>query len=312
MLLNSAEFTPADGRERWAAPILRLAVRTVLKPALSPSVPISWQRRWLSALTRSTQPRGLVDIRSGVLGGTKGEWVRARRTNSNTNGEGAILYLHGGAYCVGSPATHRAVTSHLARAARLPVFAADYRLAPEHPFPAAVEDSISAYRALLEIGPVVIAGDSAGAGLALATALTLQQQNVGAPAALVLFSPWVDLTTSAIADGAPSSDAMLSAPWLRACARHYLAGKDPMSPLASPIYGDLRGLPPTLIQAGADELLYDQAVRIHDALQSAGVGVRCEIVPKRWHAFQLHAGLLPSANAAIKRAASFITLNLAS
>lgn len=310
MLPNSSDFAPTGIREFLAATLLRSAVRIGLKPALSPSIPISWQREWLKLLRQLTKTSGQVDVQTAALGGVKGEWVRVRRPRIDASTRSVILYLHGGAYCVGSAATHRAVTSHLACATELPVFAADYRLAPEHAFPAAVEDSVSAYRSLFQLGPVVIAGDSAGAGLALATTLAAQQQAVGAPAALVLFSPWIDLTMSASPKTVSNGDALLSPPWLRACARHYLAGTDATAPLASPIYGDLRGLPPVLIQVGADDFLCYEAIRIHDALQSAGVPVRCEIVPRRWHAFQLHAGMLPSANAAIERAASFIATNL--
>ena len=195
------------------------------------------------------------------------------------------------------------MTLRLART--LPVFAANYRLAPEHSFPAAVEDALSCYRALAEGGPVVIAGDSAGGGLALATALAARQRGIKPPAALVLFSPWVDLALPQ-RDELAKGDAMLSASWLAACARHYLAGTDAADPLASPIHGDLTGLPPTLIQVGGDEMLLSDAERLRDALQGAGVTVRCEIEPARWHAFQLHAGLLPSATAAIARAGEFI------
>ena len=309
MLSDSADFIPPGVRERLTAPVLRLAVRLALKPAFSPHVSIASQRRWLRHVARTTLRISQVDVQSGTVGDVKGEWLRPRRPSAITKASAAILYLHGGAYCLGSPATHRAVTSHLAQAAGLPVFAADYRLAPEHPFPAALEDAIAVYRSLIEMGPVAIAGDSAGGGLALATALALAQRQAAPPAALVLFSPWVDLTLSANSAKIPKGETMLSAAWLNACARHYLAGEDATAPLASPIHGDLRGLPPTLIQAGTDELLYGQAVKIHDALLHAGVAVGCEIVPGRWHVFQLHAGMLPSADAAIERAGNFIARN---
>lgn len=308
MLSNSADFIPAGALERRAAAILRLGVRLILKPAFSPRVPMSWQRWWLRQMAHiSWLPNG-VDYQAGKAGGVPGEWVRPRRLAPAK--KAAILYLHGGAYCVGAPATHRAVTAHLCRAANLPVFAADYRLAPEHPFPAALDDAVAAYKSLAGQGPVIIAGDSAGGGLALATALCLRQQNVTPPAVLVLFSPWTDLTPSAHSDKDVGCDVMLNPAWLNACARHYLAGSNAAAPLASPLFGQFSGLPPTLIQAGADELLRGEAVKLHDALDRAGVAVTCEIVPGRWHAFQIHAGLLPSAHAAIKRAGRFIAANL--
>jgi len=311
MLCDSAEFTPRGGREWLAALLLRSVVRIAVKPVLSPKVPIPLQRWWLKRLTALIRPGHRVKIQDGVLGGVKGEWVRSTRAKADASHSAAILYLHGGGYCVGSPATHRAVTARLARTTGLPVFVADYRLAPEYPFPAAVDDAVAAYRALLEMGPVVVAGDSAGGGLALATALAARQLQLDPPAALILLSPWVDLTTSMLSDGAAKHEAVLSRAWLATCAGHYLADGDPKAPLASPIYGDLRGLPPTLIQAGADELLHGDAVRIHDALLNAGVPVSCEIIAALWHGFHLHAGMLPAANAAIERVGRFISSSFA-
>jgi acetyl esterase/lipase len=311
MLFHSPEFTPATARERVAAPLLRAALRFAIRPVLSPHIPIPWQRRWLRVLTRSGRPSRRVDVEPGASGGVSGEWIRPRPPSASANSRAAILYLHGGGYCLGSPATHRAVTSRLARATGLLVFAADYRLAPEHPFPAAVEDAVAAYRSLIDNGPVIVAGESAGGGLSLATALVARERQIGQAAALVLFSPWVDLKPTALSPH-KRADVMLSARWLDACARHYLAGHDAASPLASPIHADLRGLPPTLIQAGSEDILYGDAVRIHDALSDAGVPVVCEIVAKRWHAIQLHAGMLPSANAAIERASHFISRHIAS
>lgn len=308
MLSNSADFIPPGVIERRAAAALRLGVRFILKPMFAPAIPMPWQRWWLRQMARIAWLPNGVEFAAAELYGVSGEWVRPRRLPPAKNA--AILYLHGGAYCVGSPATHRAVTAHLCRAANLPVFAADYRLAPEHPFPAAVDDALAVYKSLAGQGPVVIAGDSAGGGLALATALSLRQQSTRLPAALVLFSPWIDLTRASLSDAAAANDTMLTPAWLDACARHYLAGSDAASPLASPLHGDLRGLPPILIQTGADEMLRGDAVKLHDALDKAGVAVTCEIVPGRWHAFQIHAGLLPSAHAAIKRAGRFIAANL--
>jgi acetyl esterase/lipase len=295
MLSDSAQLSPSGARERIVESALRVALTVLLKPVLSPRLPIAAQRWWLHQLARLNRPARGVAIDSAAVGGVSGEWLRA---TSNRNR--SILYLHGGAFCSGSPATHRALTSRLARAAGLPVFAVDYRLAPEHPFPAAAEDAIAAYRTLSEAGPVVLAGDSAGARLALETALAAAERDLRPPAALVLFSPWIDLVN---APQAPD-DLTTRADWLHKCADRYV-GKSAKA-LASPLRADLRGLPPTLIQAGADELLRRDAVDLHAALEQAGVAVRCELVPQRWHAFQLHAGMLPSADAAIARAAQFI------
>jgi acetyl esterase/lipase len=313
MRSDEVEFEPPLTPERLTAAIVRAALRTMVKPALSPKVPIVWQRWWLAQLARLTRASGQTTLEAGTADGVKGEWLRPRRSGNipaSTTAPATILYLHGGGYCVGSPRTHRALTSRLARATALPVFAADYRLAPEHPFPAALDDAVAACRSLMQRGPVVIAGDSAGACLALATALYLRQRDIGSAAALVLFSPWTDLTLSAITDETARKEVMLSAAWLGDCARRYLAGEGAATPLASPVFADLRGLPPTFIQSGADELLCGDALRIRDALVAAGVTVSCEIVPGRWHTFQLCAGILPAANAAIDRSARFIALAL--
>jgi acetyl esterase/lipase len=299
--MSRVEVEPPRGaREALTAWALRIGLKLAIKPALSPALAVAHQRRWLEKLARLSGPG--VTAATGSVGGIAGEWLRPASPAETV--PGAILYLHGGGYCTGSPATHRGVTYNLARAAAVGLFAADYRLAPEHPFPAAVEDAVAAARALAAAGPLVIAGDSAGGGLALAAALRLRQQGIAAPTALVLFSPWVELRPATPRAAAPG-EAMLSERWLDECARLYLAGADGRA--AAPLHADLVGLPPTLIQAGADEVLRPDAERLHDALERAGVAVRFEIVARRWHVFQLHAGMLPSADAAVARAAAFIS-----
>lgn len=302
MLCSDAAFVPRTARERLAAPALRLVTRLVLKSTFSPQVPIERQRRRLTSVTRALPQVRRVAIEPGEAGGIPGEWLRPHAASAKA----AILYLHGGAYCIGSAATHRALASHLARAAGLPVFAADYRLAPEDPLPAAIDDAAAACRALGETGTVAIAGDSAGAGLAVATALSLRDQQATQPVALVLLSPWVDLTLALLSDKAAPDEVMLNTAWLGACAGHYLAGVGAADPRASPVFADLHGLPPTFIQASPGELLHSDTIRLHDALDKVGVEVRCEMVQGRWHEFQLHAGFLPSARMALERAAGFI------
>ena len=304
------EFPPRGVLESVLATVLRWTLKLLLKPVFSPRFSLAFQRRWLAGLSRIALVSRGVGITAGAVGGVRGEWFRR---SAGPTRPGSVLYLHGGAYCVGSPATHRALTSRLARVTGLPVFAADYRLAPEHPFPAGLDDALAAYRALQAEGPVILAGDSAGGGLALATALALRDAGDAAPAALVLFSPWADLQTPTAPPPAPPGEAMLSWAWAGACARYYVgdaAAAGPISPfenpLVSPLRADLRGLPPVLIQAGTDELLHPQALALHDALQAAGVDVRCEITPGRWHVFQLHTGALASADAAVDRVARFV------
>jgi len=300
------EHCPARGglRERLLAALLRASLQLLLKPVFSPRVPIPFQRLWLKALARTTLPLRGACFEPDRLGGVAGEWVHPPEPPTRA---GSVLYLHGGAYCVGAPSTHRALTARLARAIGMALFAADYRLAPEHPFPCAVEDALAAYRALRRQGPVVVAGDSAGGGLALALAIALRDAGEAMPAALLLLSPWAEMTAGHVPASPPHGEAMLSVAWAQACAALCLRDTPPSHPWASPLNADLRGLPPVLIQAGTDELLHDQALLLHDALVAASVHVRCEITPQRWHVFQLHGGALASADDAIDRLALFAT-----
>lgn len=296
-------FRPAGWLEAVVAATLRTTLRALLKPVFSPRWSIAFQRHWLSALARiSLVPRS-VNITPGDAGGVPGEWLR--HGDAPAVRTGTLLYLHGGAYCVGSPVTHRALTARLAQGTGVPVFAADYRLAPEHPFPAALDDALAAYRALRQRGPVVVAGDSAGGGLALSLALALREAGEEQPAGLMLLSPWADMAPDTLPPE-PPGEAMLSAAWAQACAAYYLASPpDQRVWMTSPLKADLRDLPPVMIQAGTDEMLHGQALALHQALQSAGVTSRCEITERRWHVFQLHGGALRSADEAIARLCHF-------
>jgi acetyl esterase/lipase len=292
--------------ERLVAAVLRTVLRATLLPTFRSGRPIPEQRRRLELITRLTLPARGVVYAAASCGGVPGEFVRARDV---APGSGAILYLHGGAYCVGSHVTHRSVTSHLARRTVANIFVADYRLAPEHPCPAAVDDAIAAYRGLREQGwapgQVAFVGDSAGGGLALATALRLRDLGEPLPAALVLFSPWVDLGHPD-RGAPPRGEIMISLPWVQECARLYLAGRDARDPLASPIHGDMRGLPPTMIQVGQDEILLQDSRRLHAALAAANVPVQLQEYARRWHVFQANAGVLADADRALESAAGFL------
>ena len=304
--------TPRGWLEALIAGLLRYSLKLLLKPVFSTRFSIPFQRRWLRLLSHTTLVPRQVSIEPARVGGVPGEWLRRRGFEPVKSG--VMLYLHGGAYCVGSPATHRALTGRLTLTTGLPVFSLDYRLAPEHPFPAALDDALAAFHALNEMGPVVIAGDSAGGGLALATALALRDAGGARPAALVLFSPWVDMTMTDVPPEHPG-EAMLSVSWAEACARHYLAGRPRPtpadSPLTSPLRAELHGLPPVLIQAGTDELLHGQALQLEQALLAAGSRVECQVTSGRWHVFQMHGGALRSADEALGRVAGFLLKPLA-
>ena len=240
-------------------------------------------------------------------GGVPAEWVT---TPQATDGR-VICYLHGGGYTMGSVNTHRELVSRLSRAAGARALAVDYRLAPEDPFPAAVEDATTAYRWLLRTGVdpanVVIAGDSAGGGLTAATLVALRDAGDPLPAAGVCLSPWVDLegigesmTTKAEADPMVQRDELLD------MAKAYLGDADPRTPLAAPLYADLCGLPPLLIQVGTAETLLDDATRLAARARAAGVDVTLEPWEDMIHVWHFMASMLPEGQEAIDRIGEFI------
>jgi len=225
-----------------------------------------------------------------------------------------VLYLHGGGYCLGSPTSHVAMVARLAKRAGAVGILPDYRLAPEHPYPAAIDDCVAVYRALLEeIDPatLAIAGDSAGGGAALATLCRLRDAGVPLPAAAYLLSPWTDLTASgaSMTDKA-DADPMLKEAFLREAARLYAAATPLDDPGVSPLFADLAGLPPVLIQTGTDEILLDDTTRIVERLQTAGVEVTVELADDLWHVYPGFAGFMPEATAALVRAGTFLRARL--
>jgi acetyl esterase/lipase len=227
-----------------------------------------------------------------------------------------VLYFHGGAYNYGAPSHYRDFIWRIAAAARARVLCIDYRLAPEHPFPAALDDAVAAYRWLLGGGAaparVAIMGDSAGGGLVFGTLLRLRDEGVPLPAAAVALSPWTDLAlTGPSLAGNAAADPMLKAEQAPALARHYLGGADPRHPYASPLYGDPAGLPPSLIQVGSDEILRDDAVRMADRLRAAGCRVELEVWPRMPHVWQLFARVLPEGRRAIARIGDFLRREMA-
>ena len=222
-----------------------------------------------------------------------------------------VLYLHGGAYTVGSPRLYRHFTWRIADAARARVLVIAYRRAPEHPYPAALDDAVAAWQWLLARGAdprhTFIMGDSAGGGLALATMLKLRDSGLPLPAAAVVLSPWTDLalTGASFRDNA-ASDPMLVASDVPRFAAGYIGAADARDPYVSPLYGDPRGLPPTLIQAGSDEILRDDAVRMAQVMREAGCAVELQVWPKMPHVWHLLAPVLPEARAAIDEIARFL------
>ncbi len=235
------------------------------------------------------------------IGGVAGEWVEAQKSDVT------LLYLHGGGYVACSAETHRPITAGFAKNG-LRVFAPDYRLAPEHLFPAAVEDAVAVYRALIDqpSGKIVVAGDSAGGGLALAMLVSLRDAGVRIPSAVALFSPWTDL--AATGESLVTNDqrcAIFRGANIGPGAQFYLGSADPRNPLASPLYADLSHLPPLLIHVGDNEVLLDDSKRLAYKAQAAGVEVDLKIWPVVPHDWQLVPSM-PEAKQSLREASRFL------
>jgi acetyl esterase/lipase len=247
------------------------------------------------------------------VGGVRGERVVPLTSRPGRT----LLYLHGGGYTVGSPRSHRPMVARIAEAAQATAIVPDYRLGPEHRFPAAVEDAVAAYRALIEGGTrperLIVAGDSAGGGLALALALALKQEELPQPAGWFVISPWADLTQSGASYRTKAgADPMISKAGLDQSAAAYLGGLDPREPLASPVFGDFEGVAPVLIQTGSEEALLSDSIMMADVLGQARVEVRLEIWPEMIHVFQAWGAVLHAARRAIVLAGEWMDARLSS
>lgn len=246
-----------------------------------------------------------VRITPANVSGIPGEWVESPNST-----DAVLLYLHGGGYFGCSAETHRPVTVWFALHG-FRVFAPNYRLAPESPFPVAVEDAVAAYRGLLADGHspqrLVVAGDSAGGGLALSLMLALRAAGTPLAAAAALFSPWTDLaaTGESIRTNARRC-AMFNGEDIGPSARYYLGNADPRNPLASPLYADLSGLPPLLVHVGADECLRDDSTRLAEKARAAGVSVELKIWPVVPHGWQLALQILPEARQSLGESSEFL------
>ena len=291
-----------------SAELLRIGLRWFIKRRSGPDTTVDDLRRGLAAIEYYI-PAPSRRVKTTLIepAGVRTHSIVTAAFENNRH----ILYLHGGAYVAGSPPLYRDFTWRIAKRARARVLCVDYRLAPEFPFPAAVDDAANVYRWLLEDGLeprcIAIAGDSAGGGLAFATLLKMRDEGMPMPAAVVALSPWTDLVlTGTSRRFNAETDSIMNLGVARRFADYYLAGADPRTPYASPLYGDLAGLPPSLIQVGSDEAQLDDSVRMADKLRAAGCEVELEIWPRMPHVFQLFAKLLPEARQAIERIGSFL------
>ena len=250
--------------------------------------------------------RHKVRVEPVQIGGVPGEWVSVAQADPTH----VLLYLHGGGYISGSPHTYRMLIAEIARVTQMRVLAPDYRLAPENPYPAAVEDAQTAYFWLLEQGiapeNIVVAGDSAGGGLTVALMLTLRESGAPLPACGVCLSPWFDLTMAGESIRANAGLDYLNEHMIRAAVQMYIQDHDPHEPLISPLYADLHGLPPLLIQAGTVDLLFDDAKRFAQRAKAAGVDITLELAENMVHVFQFFYLVSPEARQAIQQIGHFV------
>jgi acetyl esterase/lipase len=286
------------------------AVRELLRSRPRPTG-FAERRERLDAIGSTSPVAADIRLEATDANGVAAEWSLAPGSDPSR----VLLFFHGGGYCSGSIVSHRGMVTEVGRSARVRTLAVAYRHAPEHPFPAALEDARAAYGFLLDhgiaAGEIALGGDSAGGGLTLALMTSLRDAARPLPGCAWLVSPWVDLqmTGASLAEKA-SVDPLISKPYLEELASAYLAGADPANPLASPLNADLAGLPPLLVQVGSAETLLDDAVRIAQRAGAADVPVNLEIWPHMIHAWHLWAAQLEEGRRAIASAGAFIRARL--
>jgi epsilon-lactone hydrolase len=273
---------------------------------------VSEQRRLLRDLLSAQPLPPEITVTAAALGGVP----TAEITVDGIEPRHVVLYFHGGVYVMGDAALAADLASQIARRTRARAISVDYRLAPEHPYPAAVDDALAAYQALLDNGAapsdIIFAGESAGAGLAIATLVNARDHGLPLPAAALAMSPYADLTLAGTTmQTKRDADPLLSPEALQARVGDYTAGQDAAAGLISPIFADLSGLPPLIIQAGTHEVLLDDAIRLARQAATADVEVTLDITPGVPHVFQAYHPILDEAAAALDRAGQFLSAHLA-
>jgi monoterpene epsilon-lactone hydrolase len=287
--------------------VMRLGMRQLVRRCLDPALPWRVQRTRLDQLTRiSLLPRDTT-VAEQAIAGVRAEVVSSRAPGSHRT----VIHFHGGGYCVGSASEARSWAAHLSTQTGCRVVLPEYRLAPENPYPAALEDARAVMTALsseAEPGSVVVSGDSAGAGLALALVLGMREEGLELPAGCILLSPWLDLGRDrrAVPD-LVRRDVVLTPDWLDACARAYADPSAWTDHLVSPLCAAHNGLPPLLIQAGTEELLAPDAQLLAASASAAGADVTYTRWPRMWHDFALQPGLLAAADSALAQASWFVS-----
>ncbi len=271
------------------------------------SADVGKMRRRLDQLGRLTRAARDVAIEEDELHGLKVEWYRPAKARSGK----ILLYLHGGAFALGSCDSHRKLVTQIARAGRIDAVLPEYRLAPEHPYPAGLRDCVGVYRALLDYGynpkNIIVGGDSAGGGLTMSLMLELRHAGEPLPGAAILISPFLDFTAS----GESVVTRAAQDPWFRpedvnVVIGHYCPDEELEDPLLSPVFANVAGLPPTLVQVGDDEILLSDSTRIAANMKNAGVDAELQVFPEMWHVFQLFVGKMPESRGAIDKIGEFI------
>jgi acetyl esterase/lipase len=282
-------------------------LRASIRPLWASKMPVPAMRRLTEGLLRYGLLPRAARISATTLGGRSCELI----TPAVGASEQVLFYVHGGGYVACSPRTHRPLTSRLCVALNATSYVPTYRLAPEHPYPAGLDDVHQSYLALMKKGVssehITLIGDSAGGGMALALAVRLRDRGEPLPARMVLISPWVDLTLQGESLQAKAdSDPMLSLPWIYAKTPLYLASTRADDPGVSPLFADLSGLPPTLVQVGTEEILLSDSERLKQRADASAWPLQLTVWDGMWHDFQMFADILPEANAAIAAIAKFV------
>ncbi|MCX5576827.1 alpha/beta hydrolase [Kaistia terrae] len=282
------------------------AVRALLAAGERPA-DLAGRRKRLDGLTARYDMPADVVVKPVDADGVKAEWT----LTPDADPKRAILFLHGGGYAAGSIRSHRHMLAQAGREAGTRTLALDYRLAPENPFPAALEDALTGYRFLLAQGflpeNIVLAGESAGGGLAISTLVSLRDAGTPLPACAWCASPWVDLEMSAATmESKAAVDPLIQRPYLQELATAYLHGADPRNPLVSPIHADLKGLPPLLIQVGSDETLLEDAIRLAGVAASADVRTSLQVWPQMIHAWHLFYPQLADGRRSLAEMGAFV------
>ncbi len=291
--------------------IARLVVKYWMSPKFNTTTTVQEQRIALEGFARFSFLPRKTRVEPLFVGGVAAEWISV----GSIYEECAILYLHGGAYNIGSLNTHRDLAARISKASNVATLLIAYRLAPEYAHPAAVDDVVMAYHWLIDRGyrpqNIIIAGESSGGGLAVASLVSLRDLGAPLPAAVVCLSPWTDLKmTGESLKTKVNADPFLTTEWLQFMAGHYVADCESRDPLISPIYADLHTLPPMLIQVGSDEILLSDSIRLAERASESGIDTTIDIWPDMWHVWHFFAGQVPEGYQAVRDVGKFINKHL--